>query len=67
MATWHQRNNPAALTALWTPHPTRWKCVSDRWNRPAGSIVFDSAAEANAYAAKTGDVVIPPVAARAGR
>lgn len=60
MSTWHQNRNPAALAALWAPHPTQWKCVSDRFDRPAGSMSFETEAEAKAYAERTGDIVIPP-------
>lgn len=60
MSTWHQQRNPRALAALWTPHPTEWKCVSDKYGQCASSISFQEEQDARAYAAKTGDTLIPP-------
>lgn len=60
MSTWHQERNPAGIAALWAPHPTKWKCISDRHGQFATSMMFEDEAAAKAYAAKTGDVVIPP-------
>lgn len=65
MSTWHQSKNTSALMALWSPHPTKWKCVSDRFDRPASCMTFDSKEDAEAYALKTGDVVIAPRAPNA--
>jgi len=60
MSTWHQARNPAVIADLWSPHPTQWKCVSDRPGEPASSISFATEAEAKAYAERTGDIVIAP-------
>lgn len=60
MSTWHQNRNPAALTALWLPHPTKWKCISDKPGQMASSMMFDNEVEARTYANRTGDVLIPP-------
>jgi hypothetical protein len=65
MATWHQQRNPEGLRSLWQQHPTQWKCISDRPNECAGSISFNDEAEARAYAAKTGDRVLPPAGSAA--
>lgn len=64
MATWHQQRNPAGLQALWKPHPTEWKCVSDKHNQFASSMSFTDETEARAYAKRTGNVLIPPASAR---
>lgn len=60
MSTWHQDNNQAAIGALWSPHPTKWKCISDRHGCMASCTTFDSEGEARAYALKTGDVLVCP-------
>jgi hypothetical protein len=60
VSSWHQDRNPGGLRALWTPHPTKWKCVSDRAGQLASCMSFDDEAEARAYAAKTGGILIPP-------
>ena len=60
MSTWHQAHNLAAITALWEPHPTHWKCVTDHPNKFASTITFATEAEARAYAERTGDIVIAP-------
>lgn len=60
MATWHQSKNGSGLAALWAPSPGKWKCISDRPGKAAGAMLFDNEADARRYAAKTGDVVIPP-------
>lgn len=66
MSTWHQQRNPSALQALWQPHPTLWKCVSDKPNCMAGSISFATKDEARAYAKRTGDALIPPSSPKQG-
>lgn len=60
MSTWHQAQNPATTAALWAPHPTQWKCITDRPNEFASCIRFATEAEARAYAERTGDIVIAP-------
>lgn len=60
MSTWHQDRNPSALQALWTPDPTKWKCISDKYGGFASCMTFDDEASARQYAAKTGDIVLPP-------
>lgn len=60
MSTWHQNRNKAGLTALWQPHPTHWKCVSDKYGQCASSMTFENEQQARAYAARTGDAIIPP-------
>ena len=60
MSTWHQAQNPATTTALWAPHTTQWKCISDRPNEFASVMTFATEAEARAYAERTGDIVIAP-------
>ena len=62
MSTWHQAQNPATTAALWAPHPTQWKCISDRPNEFASAMTFATEAEARAYAERTGDIVIAPTA-----
>lgn len=63
MSTWHQDQNPAALAALWRPHPVNWKCISDKVGEPASSMSFPDEASARQYALQTGDVLIAPKAA----
>ena len=60
MSTWHQAQNPASTAALGSPHPTQWKCISDRPNEFASSIRSATEAEARAYAERTGHNVIAP-------
>lgn len=60
MATWHQQHNKAGLTALYTPDLRRWKVVGDRYGQPASAILFDTQEAAEAYAQKSGEIVIPP-------
>lgn len=60
MSTWHQDKNPAGLMQLWLPHPTKWKCISDKLHQHASSMTFEDEAQARAYARKTGDILIPP-------
>ena len=45
---------------LWRPHPTKWKCVHDRFNEHASCMSFDNKADAEAYSLKTGAVTIAP-------
>lgn len=62
MATWHQEQarKRAGGTGLWYPHPTEWKCVSDKPGQFASSMSFTDEAKARAYCEKTGDALIPP-------
>jgi len=60
MATWHQSQNQAAIKALWTPHATKWKCISDKHDRPASCMTFDDRKSAKEYAERTGDILIAP-------
>ena len=60
MSTWHQALNPAVAAALWAPHPTQWKVVSDRPNEFASMMTFATEAEARTYAERTECVVIAP-------
>ena len=60
MSTWHQAQNPATTAALWAPHPTKWKCISDRLNEFASCMYFATEAAARTYAERTGDIVIAP-------
>ena len=60
MASWHQQQNPAGLLALWTPHPTKWKCIRDTYGHFASCMTFDNAVHAREYAAKTGDMLLAP-------
>lgn len=64
MSTWHQSKNKTALMDLWSPHPTNWKCIHDTYDRPASCMSFDNKEDAEAYALKTGAVVIAPRAPR---
>jgi hypothetical protein len=60
MATWHQQKNPTALAALWAPHPTQWKCVSDKPGQMAGCASFTDKQKARDFCDNTGAVLIPP-------
>lgn len=62
MATWHQQQNPAALRALWTPEPGKWKCVCDRPGQMAGCVTFDNRQKALDYCDNTGAILVPPPA-----
>lgn len=64
MASWHQNQNGAGLSSLWAPDPSRWKCISDKPGRFASCMSFETEEQARAYAAKTGDIIIPPANAR---
>lgn len=60
MATWHQQRNAPAMAALWAPVPGRWKCISNKPGQSAGAMLFESQADAERYAERTGDIIIPP-------
>lgn len=60
MSTWHQAKNQGVIMDLWRPHPTKWKCVHDRYNQPASCMTFDTEEDAQAYAAATDATIIRP-------
>ena len=67
MATWHQSRNPAALAALYVPHPTLWRVVINPPGECAAAIEFSRKRKTDAYvrhAKKHGHgrhtVAIPP-------
>lgn len=64
MATWHQERGNG-LAALYAPHPTGWKVISDRHGEPASSIVLESKDAAERYVANAGGSIIPPAEPRA--
>ena len=63
MSTWHQRKG-GALAGLWQPHPVHFKCVSDRPEQFASSMLFDDLEQAKSYCERTGNVLVMPVAAK---
>lgn len=60
MSTWHQNKNQPALAALWSPHETKFKCISDKPGKLASCMTFDTLEDAQTYCSKTGDILIPP-------
>lgn len=67
MASWHQQRNPGGLAALWQPHPTNWKIVSDKFNEFASSISFEDEGQARLYVVRNGGHLIPPLSANPDR
>jgi hypothetical protein len=65
MSTWHQDRNPQGLQALWQPHATDWKCVSDKPGQLASAMCFAREDEARSYCERWGCVLIPPQSANA--
>lgn len=61
MATWHQQKNRPAIRGLYDPEPEQYKCVVDKPHRPAYAMLFGDLEKAEAYAEKSGGIVIHPL------
>ena len=59
MATWHQRQNKAAMAALWRPERGMWKCVRGSGDG-AYAVTFSCEAAARNYHKDTGCALIAP-------
>lgn len=60
MATWHQNRNAGGMRALYAPHESGWKVVSNPVGALASAIVFREESAAIAYQKRCGGIVIAP-------